>query len=51
MDEIDLESKAINEEENLLDLDLSSYSSLASMGSTVDVFRLLWNTMFNFHVR
>ena len=49
MAEIVKEAERINEEEALLDLELSPYITLPGMSSTVETFDRLWHTVLNFH--
>ncbi|XP_053593796.1 dynein axonemal heavy chain 3 [Microplitis demolitor] len=43
------EAEQINNEEGLLDIEITPYLSLPSMLSTVDTFDTLWHTVLNFH--
>lgn len=43
------EAEEINEEEGLLDMELSPYMELQTMSSTVDTFDRLWHTALDFH--
>ncbi|KYN33583.1 Dynein heavy chain 3, axonemal [Trachymyrmex septentrionalis] len=49
MKEIRKEAEEINEEEGLLDMDLSPYMELPTMSSTVETFDKLWHTVLEFH--
>lgn len=49
MVEIRKEVEEINEEEGLLDMELSPYMELPIMSSTVDTFDKLWHTALDFH--
>ncbi|XP_050466815.1 dynein axonemal heavy chain 3 isoform X2 [Cataglyphis hispanica] len=49
MVEIRKEAEEINEEEGLLDIELSPYIELPIMSSTVDTFDKLWHTALDFH--
>ncbi|KMQ95743.1 dynein heavy chain axonemal [Lasius niger] len=49
MAEIRKEAEEINEEEGLLDMELSPYMELPTMSSTVDTFDKLWHTALDFH--
>ncbi|KAG5305945.1 DYH3 protein, partial [Pseudoatta argentina] len=49
MTEIRKESEEINEEEGLLDIELSPYMELPIMSSTVETFDKLWHTVLEFH--
>lgn len=43
------EAEQINEEEGLLDMELSPYLPLPNMSTTVDTFDKLWHTVLQFH--
>ncbi|XP_012271492.1 dynein heavy chain 3, axonemal [Orussus abietinus] len=49
MAEVRKEAEMINEEEALLDMELSPYLVLPSMNSTVETFDKLWHTVLEFH--
>ncbi|XP_076243948.1 dynein heavy chain 3, axonemal [Calliopsis andreniformis] len=49
MEEIRMEAEEINEEEGLLDLELSPYITLPTMSSMVNTLDNLWNTVLTFH--
>ncbi|GAB1862505.1 Dynein heavy chain 3, axonemal [Camponotus japonicus] len=49
MAEICKEAEEINEEEGLLDMELSPYMELPPMSNTVDIFDKLWHTALDFH--
>ncbi|XP_012230668.2 dynein axonemal heavy chain 3 [Linepithema humile] len=49
MAEIRKEAEEINEEEGLLDIELSPYVELPTMSGTVDTFDRLWHTALDFH--
>lgn len=49
MAEIRKEAEEINQEEGLLDIELSPYVELPTMSSTVETFDRLWHTALNFH--
>ncbi|XP_036144833.1 dynein heavy chain 3, axonemal isoform X1 [Monomorium pharaonis] len=49
MTEIRKEAEEINEEEGLLDMELSPYMELPAMSSTVDTFDKLWHIALDFH--
>ncbi|XP_015175416.1 PREDICTED: dynein heavy chain 3, axonemal [Polistes dominula] len=49
MADIRKEAEEINEEETLLDMELSPYMMIPSMSSIVDVFDKLWHIALNFH--
>ncbi|XP_063993893.1 dynein axonemal heavy chain 3 [Diachasmimorpha longicaudata] len=49
MGEMRKEAEQINEEEGLLDMELSPYLSLPGMTSTVETFDKLWHTVLQFH--
>lgn len=49
MSDISKEAIKINEEEVLLDLELSPYIALPGMSNTVDIFDKLWHTVLTFH--
>ncbi|KAG7209677.1 hypothetical protein KM043_011323 [Ampulex compressa] len=49
MSEIRKEAEQINEEETLLDMELSPYITLPTMSSTVETFDRLWHTVLDFH--
>ncbi|XP_015588713.1 dynein heavy chain 3, axonemal [Cephus cinctus] len=49
MAEIRKEAEQINEEETLLDMELSPYLTLPVMTSTVDTFDKLWHAVLSFH--
>ncbi|XP_018046945.1 PREDICTED: dynein heavy chain 3, axonemal [Atta colombica] len=49
MIEIRKEAEEINEEEGLLDMELSPYMELPTMSSTVETFDKLWHTVLEFH--
>ncbi|KAK0077358.1 hypothetical protein PV326_010096, partial [Microctonus aethiopoides] len=49
MEEMRKEAEQINEEEGLLDMELSPYISLPTMSLTVDTFDKLWHTVLSFH--
>lgn len=50
MAEIKKEAEQINEEEGLLDMELSPYMTLPSMTSAVETFDKLWHTVLSFHI-
>ncbi|XP_020300595.1 dynein heavy chain 3, axonemal isoform X2 [Pseudomyrmex gracilis] len=43
------EAEEINEEEGLLDMEVTPYTELPSMLSTVEIFDKLWHTALDFH--
>ncbi|KAK2580549.1 hypothetical protein KPH14_007682 [Odynerus spinipes] len=49
MAEIRKEVEEINEEETLLDMELSPYITVPTMSSIVQTFDTLWHTAYNFH--
>jgi len=49
MVDIRIEAEEINEEESLLDMELSPYMELPAMFSIVDTFDKLWHTALDFH--
>lgn len=48
MKEVEREAEEINVEESLLDLEVSPYSNVPTMSSTVSTFQLLWKTVRDF---
>lgn len=49
MADIRKEAEEINEEETLLEIELSPYMTIPAMSSIVDVFDKLWHIALNFH--